>query len=79
MMNEKQIEMLIKQLRQQLKSKHKTKTDDEIDKMILDMFFGAFIDDKISREDLCALTIALGYEPREDILDEIEKEKGGKH
>ena len=74
-MNEKQINATIKQLKQQLSKKYKTKTEEEIEKMILDMFFKAFCEDKISREDLTVLTMAMGYEVKDDILDEIEKKK----
>lgn len=74
-MNDKEIRTLIKQLRQQFKAANKKKSDEEIDKMILDMFFKAFCDDKLIRSDLETLTNAMGYEVNDDILDEVEKEK----
>lgn len=76
-MNEKEIKQLIKQLRNQFSTKFKDKTEEEIDEMILDMFFKAFCEDKMSREDLTALTEVMGYEIKEEVLDEIEKEKKG--
>ncbi len=74
-MNEKQVKALIAQLKQQFKAKFRNKTDKEIDEMILDMFFGAFCEDKMSREDLTALTMAMGHEVKDDVLDEVEREK----
>ena len=81
-MNEKEIRELIIQLRKQFKAKFKNKSDEEIDQMILDMFFKAYCEDELSREDLTTFTELMGYEVKEDILDEIENEKkkikGGK-
>ena len=74
-MNDKQINATIKQLKQQLSKMHKTKTEEEIEEMILDMFFKAFCKEKISREDLTALTMVMGYEVNDDILDEVEEKK----
>lgn len=76
-MNEKEIKQLIKQLRNQFRAKFKDKSEEEIDGMILDMFFKAFCEDKMSREDLTVLTEVMGYEAKKEILDEIEKEKKG--
>ena len=77
-MNEKQIRELIAQLRQQFKAKNRDKSDEEIDKMILDVFFKAYCEDKMDREDLTTLTKVLGYQVNDEILDEIEREKKGK-
>ena len=77
-MNEKQIRELITQLRQQFKAKNRDKSDEEIDKMILDVFFKAYCEDKMDREDLTTLTEVLGYQVNDEILDEIEREKNGK-
>lgn len=74
-MNEKEIETLITQMRQQFKKHFPKKSDLEIDKMILDVFFKAFCEDKMSREDLTTLTNFMGFETNEEILDEVEKEK----
>ena len=74
-MNEQQIRATIKQLQQQLGKKYKAKTEEEINEMILDMFFQAFCEDHISREDLTAFTEIMGYRVNDDILDEIEKQK----
>ena len=77
-MNEKQIRELIAQLRQQFKARNRDKSDEEIDKMILDVFFKAYCEDKMDREDLTTLTEVLGYQVNDEILDEIEREKKGK-
>ena len=74
-MNEKEIQQLIKQMRQQFGSIKKGSSEEEIDQMILDVFFRGYCEDKISREDLTTLTSALGYEVKDEILDQIEKEK----
>ena len=74
-MNEKEIKQLIKQMREQFSSIEKGKSEEEIDQMILDVFFRGYCEDKMSREDLTALTAALGYEVNDDVLDQIEKEK----
>ena len=77
-MNEKQIRELIAQLRQQFKARNRDKSDEEIDKMILDVFFKAYCEDKMDREDLTTLTEVLGYQVNDEILNEIEREKKGK-
>ena len=43
--------------------------------MILDVFFQAFCEDKMDRRDLTALTNALGYDVKDEILDQVEEEK----
>ena len=77
-MNERQIKELIAQLRQQFKVRNRDKSDEEIDKMILDVFFKAYCEDKMDREDLTTLTEVLGYQVNDEILGEIEREKKGK-
>ena len=77
-MNEKEIRELIKQLKAQFRAKYKSSSEEEIEHMILDMFFQAFCEDKMDREDLTVLTEVLGYQVDDKVLDEIEKEKGGK-
>ena len=74
-MNEKEIQQLIKQMRQQFSSIKKGSSEEEIDQMILDVFFRGYCEDKMSREDLTTLTSALGYEVKDEILDQVEKEK----
>ena len=76
-MNEQEIKQLIKQLKQQFKSKYPNKSDEDIEHMILDLFFQTFIEDKMDRQDLTTLTRALGYEVNDDILDQIEQDKKG--
>ena len=74
-MNEKQIMNLIKQLKTFFKESHPEDSDEEIEHMILDVFFESFIEDKIGRRDLTVLTNALGYDVNEDILDQIVEDK----
>ena len=72
-MNEKEIYELINQLREYFKSEHKDKTDEEIDRIILNMFISMHRDDKMSKEDLITLSIALGYELDEEKIESIKK------
>lgn len=76
-MNEKQIQLLIKQLKEKFKKKHPNSTEEDIEHLILDLFFQMFCEDKMDRKDLTTLTEALGYKVKDDILDEVEKEKKG--
>ena len=77
-MNEKEIKTLIKQLKQQFKKQYPKRSDEEVEKMILDVFFQAYCEDKMDREDLTTLTMAMGYAVDNDVLDQIEKEKNRK-
>ena len=74
-MNEKEIRQLIKDLKTQFKKRYPKKNEEEIESMILDVFFQAYCEDKMDREDLTTLTNALGYEVKDEILDQVEKEK----
>ena len=74
-MNNEQIKTLIKQMRSQFKAMYKNKNDDEIDRMILDVFFQAFCEKKMYRDDLTTLTNALGYEINDDVIDQVEKDR----
>ena len=74
-MNEKEVMKTLNQIKKQLKEKHSDKSDEEIDEMMLDAFFKAYCDNQMSREDLMALTIVMGYEVNEEVLDQVEKEK----
>lgn len=74
-MNEKEMQQLIKQMRQQFGSIKKGSAEEEIDQMILDVFFRGYCENKMSREDLTTLTSALGCEVKDEILDQIEKER----
>ena len=76
-MNEKQINAMLKQLRAQFKKQNPGKSAEQIDEMILDLFFKMYCYDKMDRHDLTTLTEAMGYEVKDDVLDEIEKEKEG--
>lgn len=74
-MNKKEIEQLIKDLKCQFKKRYPNKSDEEIEHMILDVFFQAFCEDKMDRRDLTTLTNALGYDVKDEILDQVEEEK----
>ena len=74
-MNKKEILQLISDLRTQFKKAYPKKTDEEIDKMILDVFFEAYVSDTMDRHDLTILTNALGYGVNEEVLDQIEIDK----
>ena len=74
-MNAKEIEQLIKDLKRQFKKGYPNKSDEEIEHMILDVFFQAFCEDKMDRRDLTTLTNALGYDVKDEILDQVEEEK----
>ena len=73
-MNKQEIEELIKQLKEGLKRANPNATDKEIEKMIMDIFFNAFVSGTMDRDDLKTLSAALGYEVIDEVLDEVEKE-----
>ena len=75
-MTEKELKQTIAAIKKAVTNKpeNKGKTEEEIDKILLDGFFDAFVEGKLSKDDLCAIAVALGYEPQEDILDLVEKE-----
>ena len=76
-MNEKQIRLMLKNLKAYYKKHNPNKTETEIEEMILDLFFKMYCEDKMDREDLTTLTEVMGYQVKDDVLDEIEKEKKG--
>ena len=63
---------VLSQIKAQVKAKpeNRNKTEEEIDEIILDGFFKAFCDGKISREDLVAIAEAMGYEPTEEFMND---------
>ena len=73
--NDKQIKALVQQMRETYHQSSPGKTEEEIDKMILEGFFLSFCNDKISREDLTNMTAEMGYVVRDDVLDQVEKDK----
>lgn len=78
-MNEKEIMELIEALKKDFKREYPKKNEEEIEHMILDRFFKGFCYGKMSRADLTTLTRAMGYDIKEEVLDQIEREmKGGK-
>ena len=74
-MNAKEIKQLINNLKIYYKNKYPKKNEEEIEHMVLDVFFQMFCEDKMNREDLETLTKALGYEVNKEVLDQVEKEK----
>lgn len=75
-MDEKEIMQVIADLRRETKARFPNKTEEEVDEFILDdMFFRAFCEDRLPREDLEVLAMAMGYQPNPEILDQVEKEK----
>ena len=74
-MNEKEIKKTLSDIKNMIKEKYPNETEKQIEHRMLDMFFKAYCDDAICREDLTALTMALGYEVKNDVLDQVEKEK----
>lgn len=63
-MNDEEIRSTIEQIKAQVKAKpeNKDKTEDEIDEMILDAFFQAYTEGKMTKDDLGGLAEAMGYE-----------------
>ena len=74
-MKEKEIVKMLKELREHFKKKRPNSTEEEIEHMMLDLFFRMYCEDKMDRDDLTTLTKMLGYEVKDDVLNEIEKEK----
>ena len=73
-MEKEEIEKVLNQIKQQMKEKHKDKTEEEIEHMMLDSFFQGYCEGQMSREDLTAFTIVMGYSVVDEVLDEVEKE-----
>ena len=71
-MNDKELRETLKAIKAQVKAKpeNKGKSDEEIDRILLDGFFQAFCDGKMSRNDLAAITQALGYEVSEEFMND---------
>ena len=63
---------VLSQIKEQVKAKpeNRNKTEEEIDEIMLDGFFKAFCDGKMSREDLAAIAEAMGYEPTEEFMND---------
>ena len=74
-MEKEEIEEVQNQIKQQMKEKYADKTEEEIEHMMLDSFFQGYCEGQMSREDLTALTIVMGYSVVDEVLDEIEKER----
>ena len=67
-MNPEEIRSTLEQIKAQVKAKPENaqKTDDEIDEMILESFYKAYTDGKMTKEDLGGLAEAMGYEFTEE-------------
>ena len=66
---------LKEQLRAVFEFKRPTATKEDVDHMILDLFFQMYCEDWISRGDLTKITKELGYEVKNDVLDDIESHR----
>lgn len=76
-MNEQEIKLTLSQLKEQFSLRYPEKNEEEIEEMILHMFFDAYVSGKMCREDLETLTIMLGYDVKKDVLDEVERQLQG--
>lgn len=83
-MDNEEIRSTIEQIKAQVKAKpeNKDKTDDEIDEMILESFYKAYTDGKMTKEDLGGLAEMMGYEFTEEFdqdpaaANEVNPEEG---
>ncbi len=66
---------VVRNLKKEMRIRFPANTEKEFNETILDMFFNAFCNDSISREDLTAITNELGYDVIEEVLDEVEMKK----
>ena len=67
-MNPEEIRSTLEQIKAQVKAKPENaqKSDDEIDEMILESFYKAYTDGKMTKEDLGGLAEMMGYEFTEE-------------
>ena len=82
-MDEEELLQTLNEIKAQIRAKpeNRGKSEEEIDGILLDGFFKAFCDGKMSKADLEAITEALGYEFTEefandttpDPIDQIKK------
>ena len=73
-MNDEEIRSTLEQIKAQVKAKpeNKDKSDDEIDELILESFYKAYTDGKMTKEDLGGLAQAMGYEFTEEFDQDPE-------
>ena len=73
-MTDEEIRSTLEQIKAQIKAKpeNQNKSDDEIDEMILDSFYKAYTEGKMSKEDLGGLAQAMGYEFTEEFDQDPE-------
>lgn len=74
-MEQEEAEKVLNQIKQQLKEKYKDKTDEEIEQAMLESFFEAYANNKMTRDDLVGLAAIMGYEANDEVLDQFEKER----
>lgn len=67
-MNDEELRSTLEQIKAQVKAKpeNQDKSDDEIDGMILESFYKAYTEGKMTKEDLGGLAEAMGYEFTEE-------------
>ena len=73
-MNDEEIRSTLEQIKAQVKAKPENaeKSDDEIDEMILDSFYKAYTEGKMTKEDLGGLAEMMGYEFTEEFDQDPE-------
>ena len=77
-MNDEEIRTTIEEMKAQVKAKpeNEGKTEDEIEEIMLDGFFKAYTEGKMSKEDLAAIAGVMGYEFTEEFDKEEEVKPG---
>jgi len=75
-MDEKELRETITEIKKQVwaKEENKNKSEDEIDEIILDGFFEAYTEGKMSKSDLESIAGVLGYELTDDFDKEAPEE-----
>jgi len=73
-MNDEEIRSTLEQIKAQVKAKpeNQNKSDDEIDEMLLEAFYKAYTEGKMTKEDLGGLAQAMGYEFTEEFDQDPE-------
>ena len=76
-MNEQELKFYVAEIKRQLmeKPENKGKPEEEIEAIMLDGWYDAFLDGKLSATDIMAFAEELGYEPTEEFLNSV-KEQG---
>lgn len=73
-MNDEELRMNVEEIKAQVKAKpeNKDKSDDEIDEILLEGYFKAYTDGKLSKDDLENIIGSMGYEFTEEFKNEPE-------